>query len=105
MSESQLEFFVNTNVRTSDINGDGRDDLVWLDQVTSAAEVYYNEGVTGQVGVASAGTSAIRWRYAGKIATGSSGRGSCIEFANIYGVGRADYILVYPVTNQQFAMM
>lgn len=50
-----------------------------------------------------AGTSAFSWRFAGDIAHGSSGRGSCIEFANINGLGRADYILVYPVTNRAFS--
>lgn len=125
---------------TRDINGDGRADLIWVDQVKSGAQVWYNEGPSGDApGDEATGVSAFRWRYGGDsklnlypnasipkrsvcysanisnipiatlrtdllaVAHGSSGRGSCIEFANINGLGRADYVLVYPVTNRAFA--
>jgi hypothetical protein len=71
--------------------------LIWVDLVNSAAQVWYNEGPSGDApGDEAAGTSAFRWRYAGPIAHGSEGRGSCIEYANINGIGRADYIRKLP---------
>lgn len=44
-----------------DMDGGGRDDLVWLDMTNSAAEMWNNVGLTGQIGDATSGTSALRW--------------------------------------------
>ncbi|KAK4565366.1 hypothetical protein LTR86_003983 [Recurvomyces mirabilis] len=82
------------NLRFADINGDGRDDLVWVDMITGAVTAWYNGGA-----VASSG-SAFQWNWQGVVASGGSSRGQCVEFGALYGLGRADYIVVEPATNQ-----
>lgn len=45
--------------------------------------------------VPNGGTSAgstFNWQYRGAIALGVGARGSAIEFGQLYGIGRADYI-------------
>ncbi|CZT02070.1 uncharacterized protein RAG0_09396 [Rhynchosporium agropyri] len=92
-------------LRIADINGDGRDDIIYVDLVASAIEVWTNDGATGQIGDDAAGTSAFRWVAQGQVVPAQTTRGSCVEFANINGLGRADTILIYPETNQQFVTL
>ncbi|PVH86852.1 carbohydrate esterase family 3 protein [Cadophora sp. DSE1049] len=93
------------SLRLADINGDGRDDLVHVDLVDSTVTAWSNDGATGQFGDDAAGTSAFRWVLKGQVSPATTSRGSCVEFANINGIGRADSILIYPDTNQQFVKL
>mgnify|MGYP003629443527 FL=1 len=92
-------------LRLADINGDGRDDLVYVDLVDSTITAWSNEGATGQFGDDAAGTSSFRWVLKGQVSPATTTRGSCVEFANINGIGRADSLLIYPDTNQQFVKL
>ncbi|OBT51242.1 hypothetical protein VE04_08841, partial [Pseudogymnoascus sp. 24MN13] len=77
----------------ADINGDGRADYLFVDSLSGAVTAWTNEGNTAQSG------SSFSWINRGIVAVGYSARGSCINFGNLYGVGRADYIIVNPQAN------
>jgi hypothetical protein len=74
-----------TGVVFADINGDGRDDYLWVHPKTGAITAYYNLLGTGQGG--------ITWEDQGEIASGI-GLGSGVRFGDINGDGRADYLFV-----------
>ncbi|KFY78640.1 hypothetical protein V499_02243 [Pseudogymnoascus sp. VKM F-103] len=77
----------------ADINGDGRADYLFVDGLTGAVTAWTNEGNSAQSG------STFTWTKRGIVAVGYTARGSCINFGNLYGVGRADYIIVNPQGN------
>ncbi|KAL2074793.1 hypothetical protein VTL71DRAFT_8572 [Oculimacula yallundae] len=92
-------------LRLADIDGDGRDDLLFVDLVDSTTQAWHNDGPSGQFGDEAAGTSAFRWVAKGQVSGAKSTRGSTVEFANINGIGRADSILIIPDTNVQFVTL
>ncbi|RMZ77642.1 hypothetical protein DV738_g4290, partial [Chaetothyriales sp. CBS 135597] len=81
------------NLRWVDVNGDGRDDLLWVDKFTGDASVWYNEGPVPASG------SAFTWKDQGPAYQGA-GQGSCLQWADLDGDGRADMSLVDSLTNQ-----
>ncbi|KAK5700263.1 hypothetical protein LTR17_023069 [Elasticomyces elasticus] len=44
--------------------------------------------------------SAFQWNWKGNVSTGGSSRGACVEYGSLYGLRRADYIVVEPATNK-----
>lgn len=82
------------NLRFADINGDGRDDFLYVNMIDGAVTAWYNGGAIESSG------SAFQWNWAGNVSTGGSSRGACVEFGELYGDGRADYIVVEPATNK-----
>ncbi|KAF7563904.1 hypothetical protein G7046_g211 [Stylonectria norvegica] len=80
------------NVRFEDVNGDGRADYVWLNKVDGSFQYWANEGPTP------AGGSSFTWVPKGIGAEGQIARGGCINFGNLKGLGRADYIEIVPTT-------
>jgi hypothetical protein len=77
----------------ADINGDGRADYLWVDAITGLTLAWTNEGPIP------AGGSAFTWNPRGTVANGNIARGDCINFGNLYGEGRADYIIAEPIAN------
>lgn len=74
------------DVRFTDINGDGKVDFIYVNGTNGAVDEWRNEGPGAASG------SSFTWSWKGRIASGNTARGSCIEFANLYGLGRSDYI-------------
>ncbi|PQE05711.1 FG-GAP repeat domain-containing protein [Rutstroemia sp. NJR-2017a BVV2] len=71
-------------VRVADMDGDGRDDYLWVHPATGAATLYLNGGYKD---------GAIDWISKGQIATGI-GESTGVMFADINGDGRDDYLWV-----------
>ncbi|KAK4890932.1 hypothetical protein LTR27_010380 [Elasticomyces elasticus] len=82
------------NLRLADINGDGRDDLLYVNMIDGAVTEWQNGGQ-----ILSSG-SAFQWNWKGNISTGGLSRGACVEYGSLYGLGRAGYIVVEPATNK-----
>lgn len=82
-----LPFFVSqgAGVRLADMNGDGRDDYLWVHPLTGALTLYLNGGYSADGGV--------NWIFKGQVATGV-GDGPGVMFADINGDGRDDYLWV-----------
>ncbi|KAL4886052.1 hypothetical protein BJY04DRAFT_213591 [Aspergillus karnatakaensis] len=72
-------------VRFADINGDGRDDYLWVSE----------EGkVIGYLNTAGGSDGKPIWIPQGEIATGVGARRNQVIFGDINGDGRADYLVV-----------
>lgn len=82
------------NIRIADINGDGRDDYLYANMADGSVTAWHNEGWSP------GSDEAFEWQWRSVVATGGFSRGSCVEFGNLYGAGRADYISVKPSTNE-----
>ena len=74
------------DLRLADINGDGRDDFVYVDPLNGSVTAWYNGGAIPSSG------SAFQWNWQNVVSSGGSSRGECVEFGKLYGEGRADYI-------------
>jgi lysophospholipase L1-like esterase len=72
-------------VRIADLDGDGLDDLIYIDNESGAATLSQNGGLMA--------TGRIAWQDKGQIASGI-GDGAGVRFADITGDGRADYIWI-----------
>ncbi|KAJ6448628.1 hypothetical protein C8R45DRAFT_850221, partial [Mycena sanguinolenta] len=80
----------STAVRFADLNGDGRAEYLWLD----------NKGVTTaflNLGSTQSGSNAgqVQWLPSGVIATGVGATRSQVQFADLNGDGRAEYLWVH----------
>jgi hypothetical protein len=71
-------------VRIADLDGDGLDDYIWVDDKSGAATLYLNGGYSN---------GKINWQPKGQVASGI-GDGAGVRFADITGDGRADYIWI-----------
>jgi len=80
------------NLRWVDVNGDGRDDMLWVDKFIGDATVFYNMGPIPASG------SAYTWNNEGPAYEGA-GQGSCLHWPDLDGDGRADMSLVDSVAN------
>lgn len=72
-------------VRLADMNGDGIDDYLIVDDATGALHCYLNLGPTSTTGP-------WKWNIMGEIAIGIGGVGAGVRIADFDGDGRADYI-------------
>ncbi|KAK4545949.1 hypothetical protein LTR36_002513 [Oleoguttula mirabilis] len=82
------------NLRFADLNGDGKDDFLYVDMLNGSVTAWSNGGSVPSSG------SAFQWNWQGVVSSGGSSRGECVEFGALYGLERADYIVVDPSTNK-----
>ncbi|KAH6667843.1 hypothetical protein B0J14DRAFT_567201 [Halenospora varia] len=114
------DFVQTASVHLADMNGDGRDDYVWVHPISGAVTLYINGGYTasggvnwiskGQVATSVAQNGDVTayinggekseggwlWNPIGKIAGGTGATRLTTRFADIDGDGRADYLFVRP---------
>jgi lysophospholipase L1-like esterase len=76
-------------VQFADITGDGRADYLQIN-ADGSVDAWLNTGPNGAGGVV--------WKSVGEIATGVGSPGSEVQFADITGDGKADYLVVDPAT-------
>ncbi|KAJ6557559.1 SGNH hydrolase-type esterase domain-containing protein, partial [Mycena capillaripes] len=80
----------STAVRFADLNGDGRAEYLWLDG-NGATTAFLNLGST-QSGI---NAGQVQWLGSGLIATGVSALRHQVQFADLNGDGRAEYLWVH----------
>ncbi|KAK2765017.1 hypothetical protein FQN54_008716 [Arachnomyces sp. PD_36] len=80
------------NLRWADVNGDGKEDLLWIDKFMGDTSVWYN---AGQIPVSG---SAFTWTGKGALYQGAA-QGACQYYPNLGGLGRADFHVVDARTN------
>lgn len=73
------------NLRWGDISGNGRANMIWVDQITGNGEVWYNDGLFTALDVSG---SAYKSTPMGKQFEGSVA-GTCEYFPDLDGGGRA----------------
>ena len=76
------------NIRWGDVNGDGRDDLIWVDKFNGNARVSYGGGPHGNP--SANGGSHWQWRKVNDPVYDGSYAGTCQYFPDLNGNGRAD---------------
>ncbi|OBT86293.1 hypothetical protein VE02_05585 [Pseudogymnoascus sp. 03VT05] len=76
------------NLRFADVNGDGRDDMTWIDRFNSDSSVWYNrrQGNPGE----GLGGSFFKWDKIGQPVYQENVAGACTYFPDLDGNGRAD---------------
>lgn len=74
------------NLRWADVDGDGKDDLIWIDKFNGDGSVWYNQGRADPEDMAG---SSFHWLEAGKQYEGSQA-GTCMYYPDFDGDGRAD---------------
>ncbi|RFU33649.1 hypothetical protein B7463_g2678, partial [Scytalidium lignicola] len=79
---------VREDVVFADINGDGRDDYLWLNRLDGSIQAWFNGGWLGPKDVI--------WNPQGTIATGVGASGQSIVFGDLNGDGRDEYLEVTP---------
>jgi hypothetical protein len=82
-----------SSLHFADINGDGRDDLLWVNKWDGSVKAWTNEGQ-----IPTGGSSFFWGNNGGLVSYGKIARGENINYGNIYGQGRADLIVVHPDT-------
>ncbi|KAJ6595095.1 SGNH hydrolase-type esterase domain-containing protein [Mycena vulgaris] len=80
----------STAVRFADLNGDGRAEYLWLD-TKGATTAFLNLG-SGQTGI---NAGQVQWLSSGVIAAGVGAARHQVQFADLNGDGRAEYLFVH----------
>ncbi|KAH7230214.1 uncharacterized protein BKA55DRAFT_696746 [Fusarium redolens] len=81
---------VDTAVHFADLNGDGRADLLWVDD-KGAVTAYINSGSSDT----GANAAKVGWLPPGVIANGVGANRSNVHFADLNGDGRVEYFWVH----------
>ncbi|KAJ3941997.1 uncharacterized protein N0V96_007482 [Colletotrichum fioriniae] len=78
-------------LRFADVNGDGRDDLLWIEKFSGDTWVWYNEGEDASRPLG----SAFHWRQQTEMAFAGLAAGTCLFYTDLSGDFRADehYVL------------
>ncbi|KAH7161860.1 hypothetical protein EDB81DRAFT_683957 [Dactylonectria macrodidyma] len=74
-----------SGVRFADLNGDGRDDYIWVDSRNGAVSAWINQGKRNGNWL---------WQGLGVIASGVGATTTNVQLADINGDGRADFLIV-----------
>ncbi|KAM0330967.1 hypothetical protein ACHAQA_003924 [Verticillium albo-atrum] len=75
------------NLRWADVNGDGSDDMIWVDKFNGNGRVWYNEGAGNPAELSG---SSFKWRKINNHVYDGSVAGTCQYFPDFDGNGRAD---------------
>ncbi|KAL2205673.1 hypothetical protein CC79DRAFT_1311155 [Sarocladium strictum] len=75
------------NLHWADVNGDGKDDMIWVDKFNGNGFVWYNEGPGSPSELSG---SSYRWRKIDNHVFDGSYAGTCQNFVDLDGNGRAD---------------
>jgi len=96
------------DIRFADLNGDGRDDYISVDQATGGLQVWYNRGTeSGDWG----SVAPIVWWNPGKpVASGVSyldvwSSSTMVSFGDLNGDGRHDYLYIGPEDSSVYAFI
>jgi hypothetical protein len=81
------------NIRFADVENGGKADMIWVNKYNGAATVLKNKGPIP------AGGSAFTWEKRGVLYNSVGERGLNMNFANLGGLGRADFVKVLPRSN------
>ncbi|KAK8017500.1 hypothetical protein PG993_013826 [Apiospora rasikravindrae] len=84
------------NIRFADVEASGRADMIWVDKYTGQGTVMKNKGRI------QAGASSFTWENRGVLYPGVGERGANMNFANLGGKDRADFVQVLPVSNKAY---
>ncbi|KXH49449.1 hypothetical protein CSIM01_03737 [Colletotrichum simmondsii] len=78
-------------LRFADVNGDGRDDLLWIEKFSGDTWAWYNEGEDASRPLG----SAFHWRQQTEMAYAGLAAGTCLFYTDLSGDFRADehYVL------------
>ncbi|KAJ4413888.1 hypothetical protein N0V82_008243 [Gnomoniopsis sp. IMI 355080] len=90
----QSDGYDRANLRFADVDGDGLADLLWTDKFRGDAMVWKNQGRIPAAGTASSFT----WTNLGFLYNAPS-QGTCLEFPDLDGNGRADMVAIEPLEN------
>ncbi|SPN96486.1 uncharacterized protein DNG_00014 [Cephalotrichum gorgonifer] len=75
------------NLRWADVNGNGKDDMIWIDKLNGNGVAYYNGG-RGNPDELSG--SSFAWRSSGDPVYEGNHAGTCMYYPDLDGNGRAD---------------
>ncbi|KAI0202301.1 hypothetical protein F4808DRAFT_449713 [Astrocystis sublimbata] len=75
------------NIRWADVNGDGKDDMLWVNKFNGDASVWYNGG---RANPSEEGGSSFHWKRISRPVYDGNHAGSCLYYPDLDGDGRAD---------------
>ncbi|KAL2859212.1 hypothetical protein BJX68DRAFT_252247 [Aspergillus pseudodeflectus] len=88
------------NLRFADVNGDGLDDMIWVEKFNGDGYVWYNRGPGDRSKLQG---SYIHWDRQEKPVYQSDRAGTCVYFPDLDGNGRADMHVIRDVYSNQAA--
>ncbi|KAM0342058.1 hypothetical protein ACHAPU_009786 [Fusarium lateritium] len=86
------------NLRWADVNGDGREDLLWVEKQSGDAFVFYNHGPANPDSTLG---SSFSWAEQKEVAYAGNAQGACEYWADIDGNGRADQHFILGTFNNK----
>ncbi|KAF7556324.1 hypothetical protein G7Z17_g1541 [Cylindrodendrum hubeiense] len=86
------------NYQYADVDGDGVDDLIWIEKFSGDAYVWYNEGRGDPDDLLG---SSFSWRRQTAVAYAGNAAGTCEYFTDLDGNGRADEHFILGTLNNK----
>lgn len=92
------------NLRWTDVDGDGKADMLYVDKFSGDAAVWYNQGEVKNI--ATNANSTVKWQKSSAKAFAGSYAGTCQSYPDLDGNGRGDMVSVTDsVTNVGFGWL